>query len=188
MPRPRPDGCAEPQPRLVDYIHGLPAADGGRDENDAVDGRRARARHQDHDRRAAHAFAEEIKRGIGMGARNQPGDHSQIIDQAVDAGPQAAIRGFTEAALVIGISGDAACRPERRRFRESVGIIVEAMHRDDDGLGRAFRSPHAQAQFFAVGGENIVTGQFRSHDRRPGGFDMRRAGAEGQEQACRDRA
>ena len=55
-----------------------------------------------------------------MAAADDFDDVAQILDQAVDAGPQAAIGGPAEAALIVGVSGDAARRLEGGGLNEGI--------------------------------------------------------------------
>ena len=102
-------------------------------------------RREDRDR-AAHAFAEQVDRPAGIGAAQHADRGDRVDRQTPLAGPGAAAGRAAEAALVVGIGGDAVRRPGFCRHVEGVAVVVEAVQRQDHRLDRSPRQPFAQRQ------------------------------------------
>ena len=72
-----------------------------------------------------------------MARADQPRGGDRVVRQGLGPGPDAAVRRLAEAALVVGVDGDALGREiGRRLLGEAAGVFVEAMQREDHGAPR----------------------------------------------------
>jgi hypothetical protein len=109
---------------------------------------------------AAHALAREIERHVGVFLSQQLDHRPGVIDQGVGARPAAARRTAAEAALVVGVGGNAVLGPDRRRVLEGVAIVAPAVQAQDHRPGRAgFGDPYPERQRGAVGRHVFVSGK-----------------------------
>ncbi len=114
---------------------------------------------------AAHAFTQQIDRLVGEALARQAQGRCQVAAHRLGTGPAAGIDVGAEAALVIGHGDDAVAGPDLGRHLEGFGIIVEAVHGDDDAFDRrgavaeAARHPNPHRQLCAVIGDHEAIGQ-----------------------------
>ena len=87
--------------------------------------------------RAAHALAGQVERHAGILGAQQRDHRLGVVDQGLGAGPAAARRAAAEAALVVGIGGDAVLGPDLRRLVPRLAIVAEAVQAQDHRLGLA---------------------------------------------------
>ena len=95
---------------------------------------------------------------------------------------------FAEAALVVGVDGNAPpAQPGTGRL-EGVRVVVEAVQRQNHRLGRILdRQPGPQGQLGAVLGDHPVAGQNRRARARSRGHARRAAGNKRQREAEQER-
>src|SRR5579883_1625102 len=111
-----------------------------------------------------------------MALTEEAGGLGGVARELSRARPAAAPGRAAEAALVIGVGGNAGGGPSGAGRGKGVGVIVEAVERQDHRAGLAAREPAAERQRRAVGGDEGV-----GHERRAGGGERRRDGWPGGE-------
>src|SRR5262249_29395679 len=88
------------------------------------------------------AFAQKIKRyALAVARAQHAAGGGEIVGESICASPPAAQRRLAEAALIIGVGGDAVFRPFLCRRGKRVRIIVEAVKRQDPPRGLFLREP-----------------------------------------------
>ena len=151
--------------------------DRGRGQDRAIQMRRMGIGQRRQQHRAAHALPHRIDRQAGEFFAQRGGEVREIASHHIAARPFAGMRRGAEAALVIGIGGDALPRPVFRGHGEGFGIIAHAVQADDQGA-RLGRVPMAQRQHRAVGGGEAVRADHGRPVVRPMRRQQGRAGCE----------
>ena len=141
-------GGEEPCPSAGEGAELGPTGDGGGGEDQRVGVEAARGGGKGD--AAAHGVADDDERCVGVAGAQGGGDGGEVFGQRLWAGPLFARWVGPEAALVVGVSCDAPCGPvSGGALERAFGEVAEAVQREDDRLGPAFRGPCGECE---VGG------------------------------------